>query len=178
MWLLPYRRRVFASAKTKDEVEAAMRAAVAPRRSFGLGAPTRPFEGEVGDGTFNVQRAITYRNSFLPRIRGTISAAPDGSRIAVTMRLHPLVLVFMTVWLGGVGAAILLILAGELRKGRLSSAVLPPATMFIFGASISTGCFAYEARKAVTLLADTMTARLTGQTISPRSGTEGPALRG
>jgi hypothetical protein len=176
MQLLPYRRYELVSAKTQWEVEAAMRAAVEPKRFFGFGAPPRPFEGEVGDGTFDVQRAISYRNSFLPQIRGKISAAPGGSRIAVTMRLHPFVLVFMTIWLGGVGASCLLVLATELRKGDSALAV-GPAIMFVFGWALATGSFNFEANKADTLLATTMVARSSADAVQPRVAADEAAPR-
>src|ERR1700752_528959 len=103
MPLLPHKSYELVSDKTPSEIEAAMRSAVAPRRSFGSGAATRPFEGEVGDRTFDVQRAIGYRNSFLPQVRGEIMAAPGGSRISVRMRLRLVLLVFLIMWIGGVG---------------------------------------------------------------------------
>lgn len=168
MQLLPYRRYELVSGKTRWEVEAEMRAAVEPKRFFGLSAPTRPFEGEVGDSTFDVQRAINYRNSFRPQIRGKISSAPEGSRIAVTMRLHPFVLAFMTIWLGGTGAACLLILVTELRKGGSPLAVFGPAIMFVFGWALAVASFTYEARKAETLLASTMTASSSTVAVQPR----------
>jgi hypothetical protein len=159
MPLLPYKSYELASDKTPSEIEAAMRSAVAPRRSFGSGAGTRPFEGEVGDRTFDVQRAISYRNSFLPQVHGDISAAAGGSRIAVRMRLRLVILVFTIIWMGVVGAACLGILISELREGGSPSTALGPACMFIFGWFLAAGGFSYEARIAEPLLAHLMTAR-------------------
>jgi hypothetical protein len=80
MPFLPHRRYELVSTKNPWEVEAAMRAAVEPKRFFGFGAASRPFEGEVGDRMFDVQRAIGYRNSFLPQIRGSITVV--GGRVS------------------------------------------------------------------------------------------------
>jgi hypothetical protein len=41
--------------------------------------------------TFDIQRIIGYRNSFLPRIGGTIAADGRGSAISIAMKLHPAV---------------------------------------------------------------------------------------
>ncbi len=154
-----------------------MRSVVAPRRSFRFSSPTRAFEGEVGDRTFDVQRAIRYRNSFLPQIRGDIMAAAGGSRIAVRMRLRLFILVFMIIWMGGVGSASLLILISELRRGGSLDTALAPAFMFIFGWFLSAAGFTYEARIAEPLLARIMTARSGNDTVQPRVATDGAAPR-
>lgn len=160
MPLLPYLRCELESSKTPSEVEEAMRWAVEPKRFLRFGGATRPFEGVVGDGAFDVRRIIGYRNSFLPQIRGKISAAPEGSRIAITMSLHPFVLAFMILWLGGVGAGCLVMLVKVIQEGGgAPGEVLGPAGMFAFGWLLSAGGFTFEARKAATLLASTMTAR-------------------
>jgi len=156
MPLLPYLRYEVISPKTPSEVQAALRGLVEPRRFLRLGAGTRPFEGEVEDRTFDLQRIIGYRNSFLPRIRGTIDATSEGSRISITMRLHPFVLVFMTAWLGfaAVGCGALLV-SGLNGRGPVYGA-LGPAVMFVFGWTLAAGGFTSEARKATRLLAEVM----------------------
>ena len=159
MPLLPYKSYELVSDKTPSEIEAAMRSAVEPRRSFGSGPGTRPFEGEVGDRTFDVQRAIGYKNSFLPQVHGDIVAVPGGSRIAVRMRLRLFILVFMIIWMGGLGAACLLIVISEFRQGGSPSTALGPACMFTFGWFLAAAGFSYEARIAEPLLASIMTAR-------------------
>lgn len=177
MPLLPYKSYELVSDKTPSEIEAAMRSVVAPRRSFRFSAPTRAFEGEVGDGTFDVQRAIGYRNSFLPQIRGDIMAAAGGSRIAITMRLRRFILVFMIIWVGGVGAASLQILISEFQRGGSPYTALGPAFMFIFGWFLSAAGFSYEARIAEPLLARIMTARSGNDTVQPRVAADGAAPR-
>ena len=159
MPLLPYKNFELVSDKTPSEIEAAMRSAVEPRRSFGSGPGTRPFEGEVGDRTFDVQRAIGYKNSFLPQVHGDIVAAAGGSRIAVRMSLRLFILVFTIIWMGVVGAACLGILISEFRQGGSPSTALVPACMFIFGWFLAAAGFSYEARIAEPLLASIMTAR-------------------
>src|SRR5262245_54110562 len=60
---------------------------------------TPPFFGEIEGSEFRLHRDIRYRNSFLPRITGYVASGPSGTKIDVTMRLHPFVLVFMALWL-------------------------------------------------------------------------------
>jgi hypothetical protein len=177
MPLLPYKNYELVSDQTPSEVEAAMRSVVAPRRTFRFAAAPRAFEGEVGDRTFDVQRAIGYRNSFLPQIRGDIMAAAGGSRIVVRMRLRLAILVVMIIWMGGVGAASLQILISELRQGGSPSTALGPAAMFLFGWFLSAAGFTYEARIAEPLLERVMTARPGNDTVQPRAA-DGTAPRG
>lgn len=56
------------------------------------------YKGKARDNTFEVQRIIKYRNSFLPCIKGVVQPAHKGSQILVTMKLHKLVIAFMAVW--------------------------------------------------------------------------------
>jgi hypothetical protein len=58
-----------------------------------------PFIGSLGDNSFRLRRDIHYRNSFLPVIRGHIFPAGTGTRINVTMHLHPVVGFFMLFFL-------------------------------------------------------------------------------
>lgn len=62
-----------------------------------------PFIGTVRDNSFKVRRDIRGRNSSLPMIRGQLTSTPTGTKIRVTMFLHPLAALFMVVWLGFVG---------------------------------------------------------------------------
>ena len=168
MPLVPYLRYEVISPRTPSEVQAALRGVVEPTRFFCLGAGTRPFEGEVEDRTFDLQLTIRYRNAFLPRIRGTIDATPEGSRIGITMRPNLAVLVFTTVWLGfvAVGCGAFLV-SGLSGRGPITAA-LGPAGMFVLGWTVAAGAFTLEAKKATHLLADVMRADPTAGAGEPR----------
>ncbi len=78
------------------------------RMAYRLSYPKGPpFIGTVQDDSFKMRRDIRYRNSFLPTIRGRLISIPTGTRVQVTMFLHPLVAAFMVVWLGFSGHAAL-----------------------------------------------------------------------
>jgi hypothetical protein len=125
---------------------------VEPRRWLRFGSAAHPFEGTVADSSFDARRIISYRNGFLPRIRGSVWADSTGSRIAVTMTLHPATMVFMFVWVGGVvtfgtGAVI-----GALRGQVDLPFAFFPIGMLLFMWVIAAGGFTFEARKAERLL--------------------------
>jgi hypothetical protein len=64
------------------------------------------------------------------------------------MYLHPVVLVFMLFWLGGVGLGA----AAALREGDGGAGTLVPMGMFAFGVALTLGGFYPEAAKARRLL--------------------------
>jgi len=119
------------------------------KESFGVRNTGAAFIGTVGDGAFSLRRDIRYRNSFLPRIRGVVLRNPPGSRVRVTMYLHPLVAVFVLVWLVGAGTAAFASFTNSSTDGAAS---LIPAGMFAFGVALTLAGFYPEAYKARRLL--------------------------
>jgi hypothetical protein len=105
-----------------------------------------PFIGCVRDESFKLRRDIRYRNSFLPRLRGRIVPTPTGTRVSVTMFLHPFVALFMVFWLGGVGY-------GALTD---TSFRLVLWGMFAFGVLLATGGFFPEAFTAKRILSEAL----------------------
>src|SRR5690348_10885919 len=67
----------------------------------------KPFIGIVRDDSFRVQRKIQGRNSFLPLVWGRLRSTPTGTRVGVTMFLHPIVAIFTLLWLEIVGSVAL-----------------------------------------------------------------------
>jgi hypothetical protein len=119
------------------------------RRMWWFGDPASvPFIGSVQDESFKLRRDIRYRNSFLPMIRGRITPNGVGTRVCVTMFIHPLVALFMIFWLGMVGF-------GAISTRSTSSII--PGGMFIFGVALTVGGFIPEAIKAKNLICDAVT---------------------
>lgn len=107
-----------------------------------------PFIGSVQDESFELRRDIRYRNSFLPMIRGRITPNGVGTRVCVTMLIHPLVAIFMIFWLG-------MVAFGAISMRSASSII--PGGMFIFGVALTVGAFVPEAIKAKRLICDAVT---------------------
>jgi len=118
MRFLPYLNECYASPLPLAEIirRVQERTAAPPEgwRGWLAARPQQPYLGRVyaAANSFEVQRNISYRNSFLPLIKGTVEVpggvaalgqADTGSLVRLTMRMQLLVSLFMLVWLGGVG---------------------------------------------------------------------------
>ena len=119
------------------------------------------FLGSVANGTFRIRRQIYYRNSFLPRITGTIEPYLNGSRVHVKMMPHILVTIFMCMWMGGVGVACLVVLFIYTKAENFNAVTLVPFGMFLFGYVLFTGGFKFESIKAKTRLAEIFQGNIT-----------------
>ncbi len=111
------------------------------------------YQGKIEGNQFKISRAIGYRNSFLPIIKGEIRSDLSGSSVAISMQLHILVMFFMIYWLGNVGFSFLTSLDWAvydlLTRGQADLfSLLPPAGMFLFGYLLTMGGFHFEARKS------------------------------
>ena len=103
-----------------------------------------PFIGTVREESFRIRRDIRGRNSFLPRVWGRIVATPTGTRVKVTMFIHPFAAIFMAFWFGMVGNGIV--------NGNGAFPIL--IGMLIFGVVLVAWGFYPEATKARRLITD------------------------
>jgi hypothetical protein len=99
---LPYHRFEFQSPFKQDAAIEAMAKHVEPMKWFRWRWPSsgndERFEGEMTPDGFKGHRVIGYRNSFLPQLQIVVSSEARGSRVQVTMQLHPLIWIFVAVW--------------------------------------------------------------------------------
>jgi hypothetical protein len=133
------------------------------------GVPNPPFFGKIEGQSFRLRRDIRNRKSFLPQIRGNVQQAFPGSRIDVTMSLHPATLLFMLFWLGGVGIAAVVAFVGFMSSDTAGDPVwLIPLGMFILGIVMTLAGFIPEARMARRLLEEALKEQ--GGVLPPANG--------
>ena len=120
---------------------------------------SRPFTGRIDGSSFDVMRTTRGRNSFRPRIRGTIEAASGGSRINGTMRLHDVVMVFLALLVLGPMWVFAQLVADALRTGRWDPRIFViPAV--VLGLMTMIGlAFTHERRRAMRELTDLLDGR-------------------
>lgn len=153
MKFLPYEELVYHSVLRPDDVIYRLGENLEPERTFRMRGiffkGTKPYEGSVNnDGTFSIRRLIAYNNSFLPVIEGEIVRESFGSRINVKMRLHRFVLVFMIVWMVGVGIASVATMTAYLNNAFFDRTVFIPISMLGFGYIITMLAFKYESNRS------------------------------
>lgn len=137
MNLLPYEKFEIRTRFNTQEIQSRM-------------AETPKYKGKSIPNGFTAIRVITYRNSFLPIIKGEIQDDGRGkSIVTVTMKLHILVSVFMGIWLSFVSIFCILFLTttSELDVPDIFQYVLPFA-MLVFGLVLTYVPFKVEAKKS------------------------------
>ncbi len=138
---------------------------VEPERSFRIrgifGSNNyKPYEGSVNGNSFSIRRIISYRNSFLPRIKGVIEKDLHGTRVNVKMRLHLFILVFIFIWCGGAGFGFFAFLTVSIGKGSFDLVILIPLGMLLFGYGLTIAGFKYESIKSKKYIAQLFEAEI------------------
>jgi hypothetical protein len=148
MPLFPHATLLIESPLPVERAAARLQEATGPRTLFRFGPrPPQPFAGEVTGSEVRIERAIGYQNSFLPRIRAHLEPRAGGCRLVGSMSLHPLVAVFLVVWVAFLlmmGLPALLWLA----RGEPSPQAWTFLGMLAFAWVLSAGAFTVEARLA------------------------------
>jgi len=166
--LLPFEELVYRSTFSKEELTAHLQNEIEAEKSFGLGANrfsySKPYIGKVYQNRFEIKKAINYRNSFLPVIKGEIVDDINGSKINVKMGLIDFVKAFMILWLGGVSIACLAVLYniifGEGLNSETGIFMLIPFFMLIIGIVMVSFGFNFESRKSIIDLEEILKAKI------------------
>lgn len=108
---------------------------------------TKPYKGKINGNLFEINRVISYRNSFLPQIKGEVRQSINGTEIEVKMSIHLIILVFMMVWLLGVFFAFLATLVACILNDISFFPLIIPIVMFMIGVGIAYLGFTYETKK-------------------------------
>jgi len=113
-------------------------------------AGSATFVGNVDGDGFAMRRDIRYRNSFLPRISGSVHAATEGTRIEVRFVPHPLVFAFMATWLciGGMALIGLILWRATAPAGSPFWPLAVPVAMIAMGVALPFAAYVPEKRLA------------------------------
>ena len=133
MRLLPYTTFSFDVMGSLDNTVDKMDRSIHPRQSFwllGFGRRNEGFEGKVSEASFELNRIIGYRNSFLPHAYGRFEQVNrHRTTVHVTVTLHPFVILFCLVWCGSIGYGLL----NAIIEGNSNSiSLLSGALLFVY----------------------------------------------
>ncbi|MDF3028410.1 MAG: hypothetical protein K0S23_2717 [Fluviicola sp.] len=121
---------------------------------FGLGTlfgqkSGGPYEGKIQSKEFKISRIISYRNSFLPVIKGSISSFLNQREITISMGLNLVVKIFTIVWFSIVAISAFFILDKFLHTNENPFLTnLFPLQMAVFGYVVMILSFKFESRKS------------------------------
>ena len=148
--LIPYNRIFITTQLNVDEAATSLAKQVHPRSPWFPFVCGRSggFEGKVAKDTFKINRAINYRNSFLPILHGRFHATATGSKIEVKMIPHVSVIAFLVVWYVLTGGAFFQIVMDWRNGAQITGRDLIPMGMFMFAYLMCFFAFGFEVRKA------------------------------
>ncbi|MDB9509816.1 hypothetical protein PN499_01175 [Kamptonema animale CS-326] len=131
--MFPYEKFTINTSLHPEIVRQKLLAVVEPRKAirWKINNYEKPYEGEVGDHSFEINRIINYRNSFSPIIKGRIYPEGMGSKIDIKMAMHPSVIVFMSIWLGLVGSSWILSAIAMIEEGKFDSSIFGVSGMLL-----------------------------------------------
>lgn len=148
MKLYPAQSFTISTPLSSNEIKNEFGKFVEPKKYWRFFGGEKYFEGMITDNGFKVSRNISYRNSFLPMIYGTIKEGINGSTLTIKMSLHPFVLVFMIVWMSfaAIGAFESFLIMSSPKDFHPS--LLIPFEMLLFGWGLVSVGFWPEASKS------------------------------
>ena len=93
MAFIPYNQFVIETSLPAEKVMEKLLQVVQPKKFWPnpFSDDRKQFEGTVSKDGFRVVRNIYYLNSFIPFIKGRFNSSDSGTRITITMSIHPFV---------------------------------------------------------------------------------------
>lgn len=121
--IIPFSKFVIQTELSPSEIQRAISNMTEPKRDAITYMTTfrdehKPFEGEVAEDHFRIQRIIKYRSPFLPLIDGFVRSENHCSVVQIKMKLRFFVSAFLTLWLGLVGGLAVIAVFSKLIGGK------------------------------------------------------------
>ena len=95
MFGIPYEKVTFQSELDQSEIIARLEKATSRFLWYKFPPKEKDFVGTIFTDGFRISRNIRNRNTYLPFLVGKINENENGSRIVVTMTLHPIAVLIM-----------------------------------------------------------------------------------
>lgn len=149
---LPYENITYRTKLKEEEVINRLNNFVEPEKIFrfnffGNGS-SKSYEGDILGNKFYINRIINYRNSFLPRITGTVRTEVYETTIKVKMRLSIFVVIFLCFWCIATCSFCFLGLFFSYKSNTFYNGSLVPLGMLLFAYCLTMGGFKFESYKS------------------------------
>lgn len=152
MPFLPFETLVIETSLSKEEVAINLANNIEPEKiiRFWIKPDRKAFEGRLINDEFKITRIISYRNSFLPVIKGRLQTIGNSTHITMKLRPHLSVILFVTVWFSIIGLALVITLASADSYGVL----IIPFGLLLLGYALMMGCYLFESSRAKQILTE------------------------
>lgn len=173
---LLFKDYLFTTSLPIEEVKKRLLEIIEPKQEFSLfnrNIRTKKYEGKLFNNSFKINQInIGKENTYAPLITGLIKSDLDKTIIQVTMELQPIILAFMTLWLGSVGLICLFLILGaifqlrDILQNGFSPMAFIPFGVFIFSSFLIIIEFKKQSENAKEFLMLTLNAQ---EEIQPES---------
>lgn len=148
---LPYREYTYHSSLPAEAILERIANDLEPRKWIRwhlFETNKKPFEGTVQGHSFDIQRIIRYRNSFLPQITGQVEDRISHREVQIQMRMHRLVEFVLITWVGIFALIVAGVTFTRFASGKFEPWILVVIPFLLFAYLLSMGGFLYEVKKA------------------------------
>ncbi|MGV3461526.1 MAG: hypothetical protein ACO1N9_13845 [Flavobacterium sp.] len=164
MQLLPSKQIILRSPLKKAEALEAIsqNTSRVPVKSFPVSQYNfaEDFAGVITPSGFQIRPVIKQgKNSFIPFITGDVRETLSGSEIAIDMRLHKAVRIFMSVWLTICAFACAGVAWVSVNERTFEPMSAIPLLMLCFGFALTHFAFNFSAKAAITDLKQLLSAK-------------------
>lgn len=152
MKILPYEKYSLKCNCNREKIVEILQKNTDVKRPFIKFKDSKKFWGKVELDSFKIQRQISYRNSFLPIIKGKVIENEEKTIIKIKMRMHILVEIFVIIWLSFAlsisGITGKLFVENLINNVGVKGELLIPFFMFLLGLTLTNIAFWLEVKKA------------------------------
>jgi len=147
MRYLPFEHLIYQTNLSEQDVIRVLSDNVgAKRKPFTFNnTSTKEYEGFINENSFEINRIIKNRNSFLPQITGIIQRSSYETQIEVKMRLHWTVSIFMIFWCSFV---IFFLMVTLMEAKKISVDVFFPLSMLLLAYLLTMLGFKIESKRS------------------------------
>ena len=120
----------------------------------------KPYIGSIDENSFNIRRIIDYRNSFNPRIYGTVENDAGKTKVYVKIKLAPLVIAFIIAWVAFAIQFFLGVLTISIQRQTLIPFIFLPPVMLAIAYAATFYFFNSESKYSKKYLAQLLEAEI------------------
>ena len=154
MKFIPFDKFIIESDSSAAELRIRLSHQIEPKVNYRIGhyfseKELKPYEGEIVNGSFKINRIIKHQNPLLPRIKGVFKIQyGGGSKIEIIIRLNFFVYLIVIFWSFAPILFFFSFSAESINENTLIPAIMVSLIWFILGYGVTYFAFNYERNKS------------------------------